>query len=174
MAETLQPQRLQSVWPLAGLMSVGKAGLETAVMIQGWAHRKTMKCPCLIPCLSSKEENTGQAMAINAARSLRWSARWASGGRKHRWKYQRRSKVRNTATSPPAYALADSNLPGRLRGCGERGGLSKRGVETAVRIQGQAHRKTMKCPRLNPLSLLQGKRREHRSSNGHQRRTLPP
>jgi hypothetical protein len=59
-------------------------------------------------------------------------------------------------------------------GCGERGEVSKRGVETAVRIQGWAHRKTMKRHRLDPLSLIQGKRREHRSGNGHQRCTLPP
>jgi len=43
-------------------------------------------------------------------------------------------------------------------------------VETAVMIRGWAHRKTMKRHRLNPLSLIQGKRREHRSSNEHQQR----
>ncbi len=41
------------------------------MMIQGLAHRKTMKRPRLILCLSSKEneENPDQAMAINDARS---------------------------------------------------------------------------------------------------------
>jgi len=45
--------------------------VKTAVMIRGWAHRQTMKRHCLIPRLSSKEneENTGQAMVINDARS---------------------------------------------------------------------------------------------------------
>jgi len=42
-------------------------------------------------------------------------------------------------------------------------------VETAVMIQGRAHRKTMKRHRLDPLSLIQGKRREHRPSNANQR-----
>ena len=48
-------------------------------MIRGWAHRQTMKCPCLIPRVSSKEENTGQAMAINGARSLGEGQGGASG-----------------------------------------------------------------------------------------------
>jgi hypothetical protein len=53
---------------------VGKRGVETAMMIQGLAYRKTMKRPRSIPWLSSKEneESTDQAMAINAARSLQW------------------------------------------------------------------------------------------------------
>ena len=61
-----------------------------------------------------------------------------------------------------------------LAGCGKREGVGKRGVETAVMIRGQAHRKTVKCHRLNPLSLIQGKRKEPRASNGHQRCTPPP
>ena len=62
-------------------------------------------------------------MAINDARSPRWRARWGSGG-KHRWKHQRRSNGRNTATSPPACASADS---GRLRVVASVGCVSKRG-----------------------------------------------
>jgi hypothetical protein len=55
--------------------------VETAVIFQGLAHRKTMKRPRSIHWLSSKEneENTDQAMAINAARSPRRRARRASG-----------------------------------------------------------------------------------------------
>jgi hypothetical protein len=71
--------------------------------------------------------------------------------------------LNHTATPPPACALADRKMPSRLRGGGGREGVSKQrvetAVETAVMIQGQAHRKTMKCPRLNPLALIQGKRR---------------
>ena len=59
------------------------------------------------------------------------------------------------ATSLPACASPDSNLPGRLRIVMS---VRKRGVETAVMIRGRTHRKTMKCHRLNPLSLIQGKR----------------
>ncbi len=169
--------RQEDAWSAAGRGErgeVSKRGVETAVMIRGWAHRKTMKCPRLDPIGSHprKTKGTPGKQWSATARSPRWRAMRASGERKQRWKYQRHSNGRNTANSPPACALADCNLSGRLRvvvSVGEGGG-----VETAVMIQGRTHRKTMKRHRLNPLSLLQRKRREHRSSNGHQQRTLPP
>jgi len=152
-------------------------------MIRGRTHRKTMKQPCLILCLSSKENenNTDQAMTSNGARCP------CRARRKHRWKpavetsdgkHQRHANGRNTATSPPACASADSNLSGRLLAVrDERGEVDgprvKTALETAVMIRGWARRKTMKCPRLDPLALIQGKQREHRSSNGHQRRAPP-
>ena len=45
-------------------------------------------------------------------------------------------------------------------------------LETAVTPQGRAHRKTMKCLRLDPLAFLQGRGRC--ASNDQQRRALPP
>jgi hypothetical protein len=98
---------------------VGKRGVktavETAVMIRGRAHRKTMKRPRSILCPSSKEnkENTGQAMAINDARSL--------GGE------QGAPAVKETVMETSVTRqwqkhcnLTACNLPGRLRGRGER------------------------------------------------------
>ncbi len=86
------------------------------------------KPPSQPHCLSSKEneDNTGQAMAINDARSpsveSKVGQRW-----KHRWKHQRHANGRNTATSPPACALADRKMPVRLRVV-----VSKRGSEQAA------------------------------------------
>ncbi len=180
MAETPQPHRLPVPWRTAICLAAcgvavsvggtGKWGVGTAVMIRR-AHRKTMKCHRLNSL--SLLQGRGRC-ASNGARFPWWGPRRGSGGNIGE-NIRRQYNGRNTATSPSACALADSNLPGRLRGRGERGG--RRGVETtvetAVMIQGRTHRKTMKRHRLNPLSLLQRKRREHRSSNGHQQRTLP-
>jgi hypothetical protein len=96
--------------------------VETAVMIRGRARRKTMKRPRLNPIVSplpkENEENTGQAMVINDARSPSVESKAAQ-----RWKA---SATRQTHRSPPpACALADSDLTGRLRGRGELGGLRK-------------------------------------------------
>jgi len=89
-------------------------------------------------------------------------------GERSRARIAAQVRARDVTTTQP-HCLPVPRRTGRLRVVVS---VRKRGVETtvetAVMIQGQAHRKTMKSPRLNPLSLIQGKRREHRSSNGHQ------
>jgi hypothetical protein len=111
------------------------------------------------PSSKENEETTDQAMTINAARSLRWSARRGSGG-KHRWKasvpLQWQKHCNLTAClclgrQEDAWSLA-CKIAVSAREC------AGRGVETAVMIRGRARRKTMKRPRLNPLALIQGKR----------------
>ena len=103
--------RQRSVWSAASRGErggVSKRGVETAVMIQGWTHRKTMKCPRLIPWLSSKEENVGQAMAINGARPL--------GGEQHDPTVRSVAalltyKLKNGETPPdPGYAAHSSGV----------------------------------------------------------------
>ena len=117
-------------------------------MIQGRAHRKTMKRHRLNPLsLLQVSKPPGKQWSSTAHAPLDGDQR-RTLGRKHRWKYQRHANGRNTATSPPACALADRNLHSRLRGGGGREGVSKQrvetAVETAVMIRGRTRRKTMK------------------------------
>ncbi len=77
--------------------------------------------------------------------------------RQHRWGGGRRVSV--------VVAIAKSR-PGFLERSYPKCTLSPTQCQTPPAPKG--------LPLLDPLSLIQRKRREHRSSNGHQRRTLPP
>ena len=142
---------------------MGKRGVETtvetAVMIQGRARRKTMKRPRLNPMGSHPRKRTPVKQWLATTRSPSVESKVAHQRKKQLWK-----------ALVTLQGLTHRNLnaclcPGRQQsawsaaGCDEREGVSKRGVETTVEtsvmIQGQAHRKTMKRPRLNPLSLIQ-------------------